>query len=96
MRFSGTHSAPSRSLSQIRALAAQPIQNDLTTPHWNRTRIIPLSPSPGPSKVIRDLAITEPATLLRAAAIDQAVNTLIAEAETKSQRRAASLTSLPG
>ena len=42
-------------------------------------------------QVIRDLSISEPATLLRAAALDQGVDALTADANAQSQRRAAAL-----
>ena len=90
-----TMSTTSRSLSQTRALAAQPIRNDLTTPHvpsLEQDTHHSAQPEPGAlGQVIRDLSISEPATLLRAAAIDQAVDALTADAKAQSQRRAAAL-----
>ena len=88
-------STPSRSLSQTRALAAQPIRNKLTAPHvqaLEQDTHHSAQPEPGAlGQVIRDLSISEPATLLRAAAIDQAVDALTADAKAQSQRRAAAL-----
>lgn len=47
-------------------------------------------PQPGPlGRVLHDLQISEPRTLLRAAAIDQAAHELTAEAKAQAQRRAA-------
>ena len=90
-----TMSTPSRSLSQTRAFAAQPIRNDLATPHvqsLEQDTHHSAQPEPGAlGQVIRDLSISEPATLLRAAALDQAVDALTADAKAQSQRRAAAL-----
>jgi hypothetical protein len=90
-----TMSTTSRSLSQTRALAAQPIRNDLAAPRvqsLEQDTHHSAQPEPGAlGQVIRDLAISEPATLLRAAAIDQAADALTAEAKAQSQRRAAAL-----
>ena len=88
-------STTSRSLSQTRALAAQPIRNDLAAPHvqsLEQDTHHSAQPEPGAlGQVIRDLSISEPATLLRAAAIDQAADALTADAKAQSQRRAAAL-----
>ena len=90
-----TMSTPSRSLSQTRAFAAQPIRNDLAIPHvqsLEQDTHHSAQPEPGAlGQVIRDLSISEPATLLRAAALDQAVDALTADAKAQSQRRAAAL-----
>ena len=93
--LAATMSTPSRSLSQTRALAAQPIRSKLTAPHvqsLERDTHHSAQPEPGAlGQVIRDLSISEPATLLRAAALDQAVGALTADAKAQSQRRAAAL-----
>jgi hypothetical protein len=90
-----TMSATSRSLGQTRALAAQLIGNDLAPPHvraLEQDTHHSAQPEPGAvGQVIRDLAISEPATLLRAVALDQAVDALTADAKAQSQRRAAAL-----
>jgi hypothetical protein len=88
-----TMSTTSRSLSQTRALAAQPIRNDLArVQSLEQDTHHSAQPEPGAlGQVIRDLAISEPATLLRAAAIDQAADALTADAKAQSQRRAAAL-----
>ena len=93
--LAATMSTPSRSLSQTRALAAQPTRNDLTAPRVQSLEqdIHPFAqPEPGAlGQVIRDLSISEPATLLRAVALDQAADALTADAKAQSQRRAAAL-----
>ncbi|MGH3277316.1 MAG: hypothetical protein ACRDNZ_23690, partial [Streptosporangiaceae bacterium] len=85
--------APSRGLNLNRALTEQPAWNKLTTPQLQaQDTDHSVQPAPGiPGQVTRDLAISEPATLLRAAAIDHAAGTLTAGTQTQSQRRAAAL-----
>ncbi len=93
--LAATMSTTSRSLSQTRALAAQPIRHDLTAPHMQSLEQDTHhsgQPVPGTlGQVIRDLSISEPATLLRAVALDQAADALTADAKAQSQRRAAAL-----
>jgi hypothetical protein len=93
--LSATMGTTSRSMSQARALPAQPIRNTLTAPHLpaleQDTRHSG-QPVPGIlGQILHDLAITEPATLVRAAAIDRAADALTAETQAQSQRRAATL-----
>jgi hypothetical protein len=93
--LAATISTPSRSLSLTRALVAQPTRDDLAAPHMQSLEHDThhsAQPEPGAlGQVIRDLAISEPATLLRAVALDQAADALTADAKAQSQRRAAAL-----
>jgi hypothetical protein len=95
-----TTGAPSRSLAQARTLKARPAHDELTAPNPRATGPGPHDfPQPAPGaigQVIRDLHITEPATLLRATAIDQAAQALTARASVQAQRRAAALDSPTG
>jgi hypothetical protein len=93
--FAVTMSTTSRSLSQARALAAQPARNTLTAPQLpapEQAAQYSAQRAPGIlGQVIHDAAITEPAALLRAATIDHAADALTAETQAQSQRRAAAL-----
>jgi len=88
-----TTATPSQILSHIRALSpARAIEEEPPEPatqepgqkaHW------PDRPEPGTlGRAIQDLAITDLATLLRAAAIDKAACDLTAQASAQTQRRA--------
>ena len=87
--------APSRHLGQARAYCATQHTQDEPAPHELRdmerhTRQAAVRPQPTSlGEVVHDLAISEPAALLRAAAIDEAARTLMAEAKAQSQRRVA-------
>jgi len=90
-----TTGAPSRHLGHARAFfATQPTQDE-PAPHELRdeerhAHRAAAQPQPGSlEEVVRDLAISEPAALLRATAIDEAARALTAEARAQSQRRAA-------
>ena len=93
--LAATMGTTSRYLSQARALAAQPARNTLTTPQLpalEQDAQYSAQRAPGILRqVIHDAAITEPAALLRAAAIDQAADALTAETQAQSQRRADAL-----
>ena len=93
--LAATMGTTSRYLSQARALAAQPARNTLTAPQLpalEQDAQYSAQRAPGIlGQVIHDLAISEPAALLRAAAIDQAADALTAETQAQSQRRAAAL-----
>jgi hypothetical protein len=87
--------APSRQLGQARAYCATQPTQDEPAPHELRdmerhARRAAAEPQPASlGEVVHDLAISEPAALLRAAAIDEAARALTAEAKAQSQRRAA-------
>jgi hypothetical protein len=87
--------APSRHLGQARAYCATQPTQDEPAPHELRdmerhARQAAAQPQPAMlGEVVHDLAISEPAALLRAAAIDEAARALTAEAKAQSQRRAA-------
>jgi hypothetical protein len=85
--------APSRGLNLARALTAQAAWKEQTAPqlqaHDTDHFVQPAAGILG--QVTHDLAISEPATLLRAAAIGHAADTLTAGTQAQSQRRAAAL-----
>ena len=87
--------APSRHLRHARAFSATQPTQDEPAPHELRdeerhAHRSTVQPQPGPlAEVVHDLAISEPAALLRAAAIDEATRALTAEARAQSQRRTA-------
>jgi hypothetical protein len=87
--------APSRHLGHARAYCATQPTQDEPAPHELRdmerhARRAAAQPRPASlGEVVHDLAISEPAALLRAAAIDEAARALTAEAKAQSQRRAA-------
>jgi hypothetical protein len=93
--LAATTGTPSRHLGQARAYCATPPTQDEPAPHELRdierhARRAAAEPQPTSlGEVVHDLAISEPATLLRAAAIDEAARALTAEAKAQSQRRAA-------
>jgi hypothetical protein len=92
--------APSRHLGHARAFCATQPTQDEPAPHELRdierhARQAAAQAQPASlGEVVHDLAISEPAALLRAAAIDEAARALTAEAKAQSQRRAAA-TDLP-